>query len=157
MNSNCLAGIACPTCDGTGPFNIEVTTTALMFDDGVEKFSGDTTWDDDSPIHCLNCNIRALVKDFSVENWPINVDYPIEPGDRLYFTDPDTSGENGSSGWYQVVTAPIVEDETGDKKLLTDEAYNKIAVKLVNDAGTEIEAYPQELSRKAPTTPISPS
>lgn len=122
---------------------------ALMFDDGVEEHSGDTTWDDTSAIECVHCGKHGFVGNFTVENWPISASQPIKPGDRLYFADPDEAGDNDSSGWYRVVTAPEVKIT----RPLPDAEYNSLVVKLVSDEGRELEAFPHELSRKAPAVP----
>lgn len=157
MNSNCLAGIRCPKCKAEGPFNIVVEVSAKMFDSGIEDMSGDTDWGDESPINCPGCHHAAKVRDFRMEHWPIDIDHPILCGESLYFLDPvHIQGEIGSSGWYEVVDAPLVlEDPESDMPF--DEDYGDSVICLVNDAGSELEAFARELFRQAPQTSVMPN
>ena len=65
MNSNCLAGIACPHCGSEGPFDITAMTVATMYDDGCEK-TADIEWDDTSPCVCKSCSYSATIATFKV-------------------------------------------------------------------------------------------
>ena len=63
-NSNCLYGFRCPRCGSREPFNIEVTTTLTVYDDG----GGDTEnheWDDDSFCQCIACGFVGAVSIFT--------------------------------------------------------------------------------------------
>ena len=51
---NCLEGMRCPNCGSYGPFLIEIKTTALVCDDGIEEY-GDAEWDADSWCTCQEC------------------------------------------------------------------------------------------------------
>jgi hypothetical protein len=83
---------------------------------------------------------------------PISLDHPIQCGETLYFLDPDNSdGKGGASGWYEVVDAPLVIEDDSVTDDLTDDDYNDSVISLRNEAGSELEAYPSELSRRAPS------
>lgn len=63
-NANCLAGMECPACESRGPFNIQVTTTLIVHDDGLEDDGNDTHWDEDSACACRDCGTTATVAAF---------------------------------------------------------------------------------------------
>jgi hypothetical protein len=147
MNSNCLEGVRCPKCKVEGPFNIVAEVTVKVFDEGVAEVSGDTDWGDESTIICLGCQHFANVKNFRMAHWPIDKDHPIQQGEWLYFADPD---DKEVSGWWEVVSVPdFPVDEDGHS--LIDDAYEDLVVSLRNEAGSELEAYPVELSRLSPS------
>jgi len=71
----------------------------------------------------------------------VDAEHPAMVGEHLYYRDPD---DDASSGLYRVASAPeLVEEECGD------EEYAGSVIRLVNDAGAELEAYPNELRRIA--------
>lgn len=63
-NINCLEGIKCPGCESEGPFEIGITGTALVSDNGIEDYVGDSYWDDDSYIICPQCGESGKVREF---------------------------------------------------------------------------------------------
>lgn len=65
-NTNCLEGMKCPKCGSLEPFRIEVTTTAIMYDEGsdYDKYGGDLDWEDESYCKCMECDFEGAVKDF---------------------------------------------------------------------------------------------
>jgi len=69
-NTNCLAGMACPKCKVTEPFNIVVTTMVTAWDDRTEPpgHGGDQKWMDESYCECLECGVGATVADFYTKN-----------------------------------------------------------------------------------------
>lgn len=145
MNNNCLAGIRCPKCQQEDNFKIEVVTTLDFTDDGTGDHQ-DADWGDESTIECP-CGHSGKGAAFRVEYWPIDAEYPIMVGEELYYTDPDSAdGEEGSTGLYTVVKAP-----SDPLSLLDDEVYGDCVITLTNDAGSELEAYPHELSRRSNT------
>ena len=38
-NSNCLYGLACPSCGSLEPFELAITTLATIYDSGVDDFN----------------------------------------------------------------------------------------------------------------------
>jgi hypothetical protein len=69
-NTNCLAGMKCPSCGYEECFDINVTTTVRMRDDGSDPDSGsgsDIEWDGTSLCHCGACSFFSQVKDFREE------------------------------------------------------------------------------------------
>jgi len=64
-NTNCLEGMNCPKCGANEPFGIEISTTAIMFDQGNEYIS-DIYWDGESHCTCQSCQFDGRVKDFTV-------------------------------------------------------------------------------------------
>ena len=84
---------------------------------------------------------------------PISLDHPVQCGERLFFLDPVyADGEDGSTGWYEVVDAPLIVEDASGTDDLTNDDYNDSVISLRNDAGSQLEAYPSELSRQAPPT-----
>lgn len=65
-NTGCLEGFCCPECGSEGPFDIEITTTARVYDSGACDTT-DHEWDDDSPCECVECGHAARVEDFTKE------------------------------------------------------------------------------------------
>ena len=63
MNSNCLEGMACPSCGSEGPFKLEVTCVATVHDDGTDEFS-DIEWVSGGYAMCLNCEFEGSNDDF---------------------------------------------------------------------------------------------
>jgi len=65
-NTNCLADMRCPNCTSPGPFNIEVISVALIYDDGVSDV-GDQEWKDDSWCLCTeqDCEHQGRVSEFT--------------------------------------------------------------------------------------------
>jgi hypothetical protein len=62
-NTNVLQGMRCPECGSLGPFRIEIITTALVFDSGVEDM-GDNEWDNESACECIECGYDGIVRDY---------------------------------------------------------------------------------------------
>lgn len=69
LNTNCLAGVACPACGQEDEFAITVTVQVLMQDEGtVEvpwKRDGELEYDDLSPAQCPVCDHGGLVGEFT--------------------------------------------------------------------------------------------
>lgn len=65
-NGNCLAGLRCPKCRGTGPFEMGVKTSAIMYDSGCDE-TQNIEWEDSSPCLCRECGFHATVFDFEEE------------------------------------------------------------------------------------------
>ena len=66
-NTNCLAGIRCPSCGSEGPFIVEVTVQVVMSDEGSEYGEGDLHWDEESYMRCVECDADGTAADFSGE------------------------------------------------------------------------------------------
>lgn len=66
MNTNCLEGMVCPQCESEGPFNIQVSAIATVYDDGIED-SVNYEWEDESPCTCLSCKHDGTVADFMIK------------------------------------------------------------------------------------------
>jgi len=64
MNTNCLAGMRCPTCKSEGPFRITGTASFLVSDDGTDEGS-DIEWDGSSICACGECDTVKTVCDFT--------------------------------------------------------------------------------------------
>ena len=62
-NTNCLAGMACPTCKSEGPFGIECVVNVSMADSGTDDM-GELDWDDTNWCSCQNCDFTGRVLDF---------------------------------------------------------------------------------------------
>ena len=74
-NTNCLAGMACPSCKNEGPFKIAATALFTIHDDGTGAF-GDVEYDDGSYCACPQCDFDGIVWDFkkgdqSTDKFPI--------------------------------------------------------------------------------------
>lgn len=54
-NTNCLEDRHCPQCLQTDRFKITATTVFELFDDGTGDHE-DVEYDDNSPVHCPECN-----------------------------------------------------------------------------------------------------
>lgn len=67
VNDNCLEGIACPHCGNDSRVYIEVTTLAVVTDDGAETY-GDMAWDEGSYAECPACHYCGRLKEFRVES-----------------------------------------------------------------------------------------
>lgn len=92
-NTNCLAGMKCPTCDSLGPFKINAITTVLMSDEGSEE-GGDQEWDNKSHCACAACDFHGCVKDFSTDEMVrnrANEDAELND-DQDYTLAPDCTG-----------------------------------------------------------------
>lgn len=71
MNTNCLAGLACPRCGHDRDFHIMCQITIRLTDNGIDddyafKYGDGFEWDDDSPIKCPACHHRATVNAFTL-------------------------------------------------------------------------------------------
>jgi hypothetical protein len=64
LNDNVLEGMKCPLCGSQGPFMIESTTTAKVYDSGVED-TYDMNWGPESACSCCECDHDATVEDFT--------------------------------------------------------------------------------------------
>ncbi len=68
MNTNCLQGFVCPSCNHTESFYMHVTSTyeVLMTDDGtVSGDPEDTDWNQDSSCRCPECGKVGTVAAFT--------------------------------------------------------------------------------------------
>ncbi len=63
MNTNCLAGIKCPSCGSEGPVEVEATSWFTLEDDGTDDF-GDVIYDERSPMRCSACGHLATTAEF---------------------------------------------------------------------------------------------
>lgn len=66
-NTNVLVDMACPKCDGVGPFRIASHCWAVVHDDGVEETT-EHEWDDADACVCLDpaCGFHGHVRDFKL-------------------------------------------------------------------------------------------
>jgi hypothetical protein len=64
-NINCLEGIACPDCGNDSRLYIEVTTLAVVTDDGAETY-GDMEWSADSHAECPECRRSGRLAAFHI-------------------------------------------------------------------------------------------
>jgi hypothetical protein len=69
-NTNCLAGIRCPSCGSEGPFIIEVIQQVRMYDEGSEEAGGDIHWDSESYMRCEACDFDGTAADFKKQETP---------------------------------------------------------------------------------------
>lgn len=68
-NENCLAGIVCPKCGSEEPFYIVCTANYIVYDEGTDYYDNDgIEWDENSPCSCHECNYRATVGDFMIND-----------------------------------------------------------------------------------------
>ena len=65
-NTNCLYGLACLQCASLEPFELAITTVAMIYDSGVDDFNV-LEWDCDSVCRCCACGHSATVADFDVK------------------------------------------------------------------------------------------
>ncbi len=63
INTNCLEGMACPSCKSKGDFRIWVSGDALVSDDGIADIEN-LEWDDDSSCACRECTYGGTVSGF---------------------------------------------------------------------------------------------
>jgi hypothetical protein len=63
-NANCLAGMGCPQCGSDPSFQIAITASAIMYDEGCEASAEEITWDDTSYCECQACLFAGTVADF---------------------------------------------------------------------------------------------
>jgi hypothetical protein len=61
-NTNCLAGMQCPSCKSDGPFKIAATALFTIHDDGTGEF-GDVEYDGGSYCECPQCDFDGIVDD----------------------------------------------------------------------------------------------
>jgi hypothetical protein len=66
INTNCLEGLRCPNCRSSGPLYIEVNTTALVFDNGVEE-TQDHEWTPESACRCSCCGYSETIASFDAK------------------------------------------------------------------------------------------
>lgn len=74
-NIELLEGMQCPRCGNFGPFKIRTECTVLVSDDGIEDISncGGNEWDDTSNCACSICDHAGQVKDFTVDEQPLQI------------------------------------------------------------------------------------
>lgn len=82
----------------------------------------------------------TIVEHGSVTHSSVDIDQPALVGEYLIYRDP---AEDASSGLYRVVGAPDLQQHDDHDA----ETYADSVIQLVNDAGSELEAYPHELRR----------
>lgn len=64
-NVNCLDGKRCPKCGSYGPFEIEVSTRVLLYDEGSDDADdGTIEYDNDSRTICNVCRHIGKFGDF---------------------------------------------------------------------------------------------
>jgi len=62
-NSNCLQGLACPSCGNDSMLTIEARVLAVVTDDGAETF-GDMEWNARSYAECPECGHQETLAAF---------------------------------------------------------------------------------------------
>ena len=62
-NTNCLAGIQCPNCKSTGPFDINASACFTFHDDGTENFRN-VEFGQGNFCACHQCDYDGCVLDF---------------------------------------------------------------------------------------------
>ncbi len=65
MNTNLLAGLACPDCGSTEPLDIEARCTVTMYDESDDNARA-FQWDDGAPCSCGECGYSGNVSDFRI-------------------------------------------------------------------------------------------
>ena len=66
-NENCLRGKRCPKCGSYGPFEIDVSTTILLSDEGsCDAKNGAIEFNDESRAKCSNCSYSSRWGGFNV-------------------------------------------------------------------------------------------
>lgn len=63
-NSNCLEGVACPSCGQEDRFKIVARIMCEVTDDGSEPIDGNHEWDDESVCVCPDCDHTGILKEF---------------------------------------------------------------------------------------------
>jgi hypothetical protein len=64
-NVNCLEGKRCPNCGSYGPFEIVVSMSVLLHDNGTDSAQdGTTEYGGDTPTTCCSCDYEAKFDDF---------------------------------------------------------------------------------------------
>ncbi len=63
-NTNCLEGMACPSCGSYGPFTIEALVFLEVSDNDTEQ-GDDSEWNDDSYCRCHECGEIGTVGTFT--------------------------------------------------------------------------------------------
>lgn len=63
MNTNVLAGMACPECKSEGPFLILASAYAEVSDQGVTDVDS-FEWDEESNCKCTKCEHKGTVQQF---------------------------------------------------------------------------------------------
>ena len=86
-SENCLKGMRCPKCGSFEPFNICISTTVQMNDDGHEYDGGYSDWDEDSYCSCTECGKHGKVSDFK-DLWAVV--YIEDPSDNCVSYGPTT-------------------------------------------------------------------
>lgn len=64
MNTNCLDGVACPSCGSDHQFLIRAACTATVTDSGILDTS-DIEWDDSARAECSNCGRTGALASFT--------------------------------------------------------------------------------------------
>ena len=78
-NTNCLEGMACPSCKSKGDFIIGVFVMALVSDNGVVDPQS-PEWDDASTCACRVCTFEGKVSDFKAkETTTAQPDIDLDP------------------------------------------------------------------------------
>ena len=62
-NNNLLAGMCCPKCKCLGPFIIQASCVAEVWDEGVEETT-DFEWEDEDGCWCKACGHEGIVHGF---------------------------------------------------------------------------------------------
>ena len=122
MNTNVLAGIACPKCNSAVSFKINASAAFTMFDYGTDHFET-VEWGDSVPIECLNCHHHGRVAEFR-EKIPSCMELLLELVEAFPPADPASEfyGEeiNGCeavdflSSFVPIVRARLDADEKGE-------------------------------------------
>ena len=67
-NTNCLEGITCPACGNEDRFRVEVTTMAIVTDDGAKVEHSDLHWDETSYAECAICLKHGALSHFEAQS-----------------------------------------------------------------------------------------
>lgn len=95
---------------------------------------------DQHPVYGTMFGEQIIVSQHEPDSLPrVNSHDPALVGEYLFYKDP---ADDVSSGLYKVVGAPVVADVEDEA-----ESYADSVIQLANECGTELEAFPGELSR----------
>ncbi len=130
MNSNCLEDLQCPACAQLGPFEISVKVFAVMHDDGIDEYVGNSEWNEESVMSCKHCDHEGVVKDFRVSGWEVTPENPLMEGERVFYSPLMHDAPESDQGWYtlSVVASREIEDEG-------DQAPTRVILKRADGTG----------------------
>ena len=121
-NENVLAGIRCPECDATEPFDIDGTATfERVADDGCSEFQC-MHWEDNAAIKCLSCGRCGQVDQFR--------DTTME---RVYIGEHEVQVDDAGQEYIDLATPPKDTRADDALEILEAEEWNSDLWETVAD------------------------